>query len=99
MAVGKTKTISVSNIVASAVIAVTDTRLIIVGEDPSVVNWPTQDFKVLKPGSGDVPRQIPIGGTYIFQRDDDRVYLPGEVAGYVQATTGVTTFFQDERGL
>ena len=99
MSVGKTKTITVSNIAPTAVIAETETRDITVGEDPSVVGWPTQDFKVIKPEGTDLPRQIPIGGTYTFRRDRTNVYRIGEIAGYIQATTGSTTFFQDERGL
>jgi len=99
MAVGKTKTITVSNLTPTAIVAETETVEVTVGEDPSVVGWPTQDFKVMKPGSSDTPRQIPIGSTYIFRRDKTNLYRIGETVGYVQATTGSTTFFQDERGL
>lgn len=99
MAVGKTKTITVSNLTPTAIIAETETVEITVGEDPSVVGWPTQDFKVIKPESTNLPRQIPIGGTYTFKRDKTNLYRIGETVGYVQAVTTATTFFQDERGL
>lgn len=99
MAVGKTKTITVSNVAPTAIVAETETVEITVGEDPSVANWPTQDFKVMKPDGSALPRQIAIGGTYIFRRDRTNLYRVGEIVGYVQATTGSTTFFQDERGL
>lgn len=99
MAVGKTKTVTVSNLVPTAIVTETETVEVTVGEDPSVVGWPTQDFKVLKPDGSALPRQIPIGGTYTFRRDKTNLYRIGETVGYVQATTGSTTFFQDERGL
>ncbi len=92
---GYTDTITVSSVAATAVTAQTQCNRITVGEDPSVTNWPTENYKVLKPFSNSNPRQVPIGATYTFERIG--VYYPGDIAGYVQGVTGTTTFFQDEQ--
>ena len=93
----KTNTFSVNDSGdPEAVIVATVCRKVGVGEDPSVANWPTTDFKVYRPDKTNTSRQIPAGVSYIFQKPDGQFYNPGDTAGYVATVTGATTFFQDE---
>lgn len=97
---GKTKRITVSNVTPTPVIAQTQTESIVIGEDASVAVWPTTAFQILKPTNSDQAIQFPIGVTYEFRSPTNGLpYQPGDVAGYVLAVSGSTTFFQDERGV
>ena len=93
---GYTTQITVSNITASLVTANTYCSRITVAEDPSVANWPTQEFTVVKGESTNPSRSIPTGGTYTFVTSGNAPFRPGDVVGYIQAASGTTTFFQDE---
>ena len=94
LAPGYTKTMTVADSgLGTPVVAVTDCKRITVGEDPSVVGWPTTDYQVYKPDYNSTPRQIPIGQTYTFEGPR---YWAGQTVGYIKAVTGSTTFYQDE---
>lgn len=97
---GKTRTFTVTDAVAVAIIATGYTSAITVQEDPSVAGWPTTNFTVQKPTSADTAIQRPIGGQYTFQvsLNNSASYAPGDVAGYVRLVAGAasTTFQQDE---
>jgi hypothetical protein len=94
---GKTKLFTVTDAAAVAIVAVSYTALITVQEDPSVPNWPTQNFYVYKPATTSDGIQRPIGGSYAFQKGGS-IYAPGEIAGYVKLVNASTstTFQQDE---
>jgi len=97
---GYTTLITVSDTQYTAVIARSCCHDVIVGEDPSVVNWPTTNFYVAKPEPTNSPRQIPVGQSYAFSHKFDRKpYSPGDIAGYIKCVSGTTTFFQDETPL
>lgn len=93
---GKTKTFTVTDAADVAVVAQICTPAITVQEDPGVASWPTQNFTIKKPTSGDVAIQRPIGGSYTFAKATS--YVPGEIAGYVRLVNASTstTFQQDE---
>ena len=95
---GKTKLITVASNAASAVVALTETPSITISEDPSVANYPTTDFKIMKPTSSDDARRIQAGLSYTFVKNGSARYLAGEIAGYIQAVTAPTTMCQDEHG-
>ncbi len=95
---GQTRQVTVSSAAPSAVVATVFTVRVRVGEDLSVAGWPTTDYDVRKPGTGDDPRRVPAGGTYEFVRDG-RPFYPGEIVGYLQTVSGTTTFWVDEEGL
>lgn len=92
----KTKQLTVSSVTPTAVVATNFCHTIAVGEDPSVVGWPTTDFAVLKPSTTDQERTIPIGNAYHFERRGN--WSPGQTVGYIRSLSGTTTFFQDEMG-
>jgi hypothetical protein len=76
------------------VIAQTVCREIVIGEDRSVVGYPTTDYKVRMAESTSDPVQVQAGVLYAFT--NPRYFQPGEVVGYVETVTGSTSFFQDE---
>lgn len=93
----KTKTFSVTNAAFVAVTAQTITKEITIQEDASVVGFPTTNYKVAKPTSGDTPLEKIAGSRYVF-RKGTYPYRAGDIAGYVKTLTGTTTFYQDETG-
>ena len=97
MSLGKTRTVTVNSVAATAIAAAVYSSELTVNEDPSVANWPTTDYLVSKPTSADAQRRIPAGQAYTFRRNAG-VFVPGEVVGYVQTVSGSTTFAVDEAG-
>lgn len=91
---GFTQTFSVGSSSYVAVVAVTSCRNITVGEDRSAGAFPTADFYVAKPSSGNTPRQVVSGGTYSFMSQS--MFQPGDIVGYVKLVSSSSTFFQDE---
>lgn len=98
---GKTKLITVTNSADTPVKALTWTAAITVGEDASVVGYPTVDFLVKKPTAADDARRVQSGGTYTFQKglggNESSRYGPGDIAGYVRTVAGTSSFIQDEK--
>lgn len=95
---GNTKTYSVTDAADVGVVALGFTQFIRVGEDPSVLGWPTTDFVVKKPAADSDPIQKIAGASYTFSKRDGGFYSKGEVAGYIRTISGTTTFQHDERG-
>lgn len=86
--------------VGSSAVAVTTniaTKTVTIAEDASVASWPTTDFKILAPTSGDTAIQRPQGTGYTFVCPT-AFWPAGTVVGYVKAVTGTTTFQQYEDG-
>jgi hypothetical protein len=80
--------------------AQTFTSLIVVGENPSVANWPTTDYdvwKVTASGATVGPRRVALGREYAFE-SRGAPFAQGQVVGYIQPTT-TSTFFQDEHAV
>jgi hypothetical protein len=92
---GNTQHITVGSTQFTQIVAQTQCGEITVGEDPSVSGWPTTDFLVAKPSAANTPRRVSAGGTYTFSALGGR-FMAGAIAGYVEAVSGATTFFQDE---
>jgi hypothetical protein len=92
---GNTQHITVGSSQFTQIVAQTQCGEITVGEDPSVNGWPTTDFLVAKPSAANAPRRVSAGGTYTFSALGGR-FMAGAIAGYVEAVSGATTFFQDE---
>lgn len=94
-----TKLITVSSGSPTPVTVQTWTDRVTVGEDASVVGYPTTDFKVMKPASTNDAERVQAGGRYTFTKPSAfpaAYFGPNEVAGYIQTITGSTTFIQDE---
>ena len=93
---GLTKTFTVTDAAAVAVVAQTYTPSITVREDAAVSGWPTGGYDVRKPASDSQAIRMPDGGAYTFAKGT--TYAPGEIAGYVRLPSGAasTTFQQDE---
>lgn len=97
---GHTSTFTVTNTDFTAVTANTYCHDIVIGESPTVANWPTTDFLIAKPDADATPRRVVIGQLYTFRRAFDRApFRPGDIVGYVKSVSGTTTFFQDETPL
>lgn len=64
-------------------------------ENPGVTNWPTTDYLIAKPTAGTTPVRIPAGQSYTFNSPAS-FFTINQIAGYVKAVTGSTTFDQDE---
>jgi hypothetical protein len=93
--VGFTQQITVGSSDFTEVVAQTNCGEVTVGEDPSVIGWPTTDFLVSKARPGNTPRRVSAGGTYTFSALGGRFDV-GAIVGYVEAVSGATSFFQDE---
>jgi hypothetical protein len=94
---GKTRTVTVNSIAATAISAFGYPKSIVVNEDQSVAGWPTVDYMVMKPTAGDQPKRVMAGQAYNFGKDAGS-FVPGEVAGYIQTVSGSSTFAIDEGG-
>ena len=66
-----------------------------VGEDASVVGWPTTDYTVAKP-NGNNNATIPFGQKYTFIAPWPFMYRPGDAVGSLQTISATSTFFIDE---
>lgn len=93
MSFGTTQTFTVTNTNYSQVTVQSGyCRQVTVGESPAVSGYPTTDFLVAKPSTGNTPRRVVGGQSYTFIGP----FVAGSIAGYVETVTGTTTFYQDE---
>jgi hypothetical protein len=65
-------------------------------EDPSVDGWPTADYKVTGTAPGSTPISCPMGTEHLFPAGPGQHFVPGDIVGYVETTSGSTTFQQLE---
>jgi hypothetical protein len=95
----KTSTFTVNNIGSpEAVVCTVACRLITIGEDPRVPDWPTTDFRITGKDPGSVGIQRPSGTTFTFERTSRQsAFAPGEIVGYVETVTGSTIFLKSEQ--
>ena len=61
-------------------------------EDPSVANWPTQDYKISDVATGGTAVQRSAGTPFFFDRKLGKQYSPNETIAYIETLSGVTTF-------
>ena len=93
MPYGNTKTFTVDNVTDAPIVLVGHADEVLVGEDPSVAGWPTQDWKLKMPSAAATPAQKPSGTSQVFKGK----FLPGDILGYARTVTSATTFFQIEQ--
>lgn len=93
-----TDTFSVNNLADPEPITVaTECRHVIIGEDPSVTNWPTTDYQI-KGASSNNFVQCAAGTKFEFHSTvNEPPFRAGQVIGYVQTVSGSTTFMKVEQ--
>lgn len=68
-------------------------RHVLVGEDSSVANWPTTDYRIKGTDNNSAMVQRPAGVLTEFSRQSNQsAYSPGDIIGYVETVSGSTTF-------
>lgn len=68
-------------------------RHVLVGEDSSVANWPTSDYRIKGVDPSSVMVQRPAGVlTEFSRRSNQSAFSPGDIVGYVEMVSGSTTF-------
>lgn len=90
-----TSQITVNSIAATAITANSFCTEIRVVENAGVAGFPTTDYYVYKPTTGQTPTRIGAGIGYVF-RSKRSFFKLGQTVGYVQTVSGSTTFDQDE---
>jgi hypothetical protein len=93
---GATSLITVSSAGFTRLVTVSDCQKVTIGEDPSISGWPTTDYLIARPLITSQPRRVTGGNVYPFTPPYG-MFKPGQTIGFVKATTGTTTFFQDEQ--
>ena len=78
--------------------AQTNCTRIIVGEDPSVANYPTAEFNIYAPKTTDsaLRHQLAQLSEPFTPQPGHQTFDIGEIVGYVETTSGTTTFRQWE---
>lgn len=79
-----------------AIVAQTDTPLILVKEDKSVANWPTTQLIRRMPSSGDADEYFGKGEPVAFYPPPGMRIPAGTIVGYVLLPLGTTTGVQTE---
>lgn len=79
-----------------AITAQTDCSLILVKEDPTVLNWPTTVLNKRVPNSNSDVIQYGKGGAVPFQAPSGVKFAAGTIVGYVDLPSSTTTGVQEE---
>lgn len=80
------------------VIATVPCSRIVIGEDPSVADWPLVDYQILGDYQDSIYIQKPAGTSFEFRAPaiKNNMFKIGDIAGYVKTVSGSSTFYRIE---
>jgi len=95
---GKTLHLTVTDVTPVAIVTQTVCSSVTIQEDNGVSNYPTVQFNIKRPTSGDTATTYGFGRSYTFTAPFRQQWAAGVTLGYVQLpSSGSTTFTQDEQ--